>query len=139
MTSGTFIKGITLFGFVFLITSFLLYRVGRFDNFINDDSSPIQTSPNGAVINSAKADTLKPQKDSLQKLRLSSSKSIVLIDKKPTYVDSVKNKYKQGEKKMTREILPGSKSAYIFRPRHSLADCIRKDSLLKQTQKPKQQ
>lgn len=139
MKPGTFIKRITLFGFVFLITVFLLYRIGRFNVFVNANSSPVQTSPNGAAINPAKADTIKPIKDSSEKLRLSSSKSIVLTEKKPAYVDSIKNKYNHDERKVKREILPGSKPAYIFRPRYTMADSLRKDSLMKQSQKPKQQ
>ena len=140
MNSGFFFKGLTLLGFVLLLTTFLLYRTGNFDVIIKNGLSPLQTSPNGAAINAAKADTLKPKNDTLEKLRLSSSKSIILIEKKPTYFDSIKNKYKRGNNKVKeRELLPGSKSAYIFRPRSSIADSLRKDSLIKQMHKPKQQ
>ena len=140
MNSRFFFKGLTLFGFVFLLTSFLLYRTGKFDSIINNSLSPLQTSPNGAAINAANADTLKPKNDTLEKLRLSSSKSIVLIEKKSTYFDSIKNKYKRDNNRVKeKELLPGSKSAYIFRPRHSIVDSLRKDSLIKQMLKPKQQ
>ena len=140
MKSGSFFKGLTLLGFIFLLTLFLFYRTGKFDAIINNSLSPLPTSPNGAAMNVAKADTLKPKNDTLEKLRLSSSKSIVLIEKKSTYADSIKNKYKRDNKKVKeKELLPGSKSAYIFRPRDSIADSLRKDSLIKQMLKPKQQ
>jgi hypothetical protein len=140
MNSRSITRGITLLGFVFLLTSFLLYRMGKFDVFINNNLSPVQTSPNGGAINTTTADTSKPQKDSAERLRLSSSKSVVLIEKKPLQVDSTKKKYGLDDKKMKEmELLSSSKSGYVFKPRYPAKDSLRKDSLKKQMLKQRSQ
>jgi hypothetical protein len=110
-------KGLTLLSFVTLISAFLLYRVGWFDRYLQNNNSAIQTSHNGGTINTPQNDTLKPIKDTTQKLLLSSSKSVVLTDRKYGFIDSylVKKKYIKPKPAKT-EMLSSSKSAIIFHP-----------------------
>lgn len=103
--------------------------MGKLDDLIPGKKTTLQTSPNGGSINTTKADTTKPlKKDSTERLRLPSSKSMIMIDKKkPANSDSTK---KNKEKKLKElEIMSSSKSAMIFRPRIKSSDTLKIDSL----------
>ena len=84
MGRSKFIKALTLFSFISFIIAFLLYRTGSFDSYITVVDPSLQTSPNGGAIKTAKPDSLVtlPEMDSIQKLRMFSSKSMVLVDEK---------------------------------------------------------
>jgi|GEM_PF-6434569 len=76
MPRSNFIKPLTIFSSLSLVTLFLLYRTGFFETQSNHSKSNLQTSPNGGTIQTAAADTLK--KDSTKKLLFPSSKSMPL-------------------------------------------------------------
>lgn len=128
------LKALTLFSFAFFIVSFLLYRMGKLDDLMPGKKASLQTSPNGGSINvnTTKTDTTKPlKKDSTERLRFPSSKSMVIIDKKkPARPDSTKKNEKKKLKEF--EIMSSSKSALIFRPDVKLSDSLKIDSLKKQ-------
>lgn len=119
------IKGLTLLGFVLLLSLFILYRMDRLipSPPVND---PILASNNVA------ADTIPPTlEDSLlrllpdsirqQKRFFSSSKSIIVMKERPSYLDSVlQRKIKEEANKrslMEREwMMSSSKSVVIVPP-----------------------
>jgi hypothetical protein len=103
-----FIKPLTLTGFIFLITIFLFYRTGKFDVYLTAEKTSLQTSHNGG--------TIKPDKiDSTQKLRFSSSKVLILTDKKPLLFDTTKIKKKPDSLELKKlYLMSGSKSGAIF-------------------------
>lgn len=76
-------KGLALFNFVALLTLFLFFRNGSFDNYF--DNAKKLTSPNGGT-----PIKLSQKKDSLQQQRLSSSKSLVIIDNLKLNKDTAK-------------------------------------------------
>ena len=110
------IKALTLLSFTFLISIFLLYREGRFNKYLQNEDSPMQTSHNGGTIASAKSDSSKDKKDSMQLVLLSSSKSMILIDKKPLAGGSLKTSKKTNRQLTTSGILSSSKSGVVFTP-----------------------
>ena len=142
MNYSPFIKSLALLSFVSLISIFILYRIDKLDALFKSEASPIQTSSNGGVVNIAKADTLKPSTiDSLRSLRMSSSKSIVLFDKKPTLFDTIKRKYKPSTNKTETPLMfSGSKSGPIIRQGdiRFFLDSLKKDSLISKKVKSKQ-
>jgi hypothetical protein len=120
MTKSYFIKGLTLLSSLSLVTLFLLFRIGAFDKPSFSNQNSFQTSHNGGNINPLSIDTIKSKKDSIKPLMFSSSKVLILTDKKPTFLDSLKKKptrYKYP--KIETEILSSSKSAIIFKPQQT--------------------
>jgi len=117
MIRSKFIKALTLFSFISFLTAFLLYRTGYFDPYTTVEDPALQTSHNGGTITPAKPDSLVTmyKLDSAQMLRLSSSKSIVLVDKNPIIFPTIK----QPKKSVYTEkpiMWSGSKSGIIFTP-----------------------
>jgi len=110
------VKALTLLSFTFLISVFLLYREGRFNKYLLNESSSLQTSHNGGTITSNQGDSTKAKKDSLPQLLLSSSKSIILIDKKRGGTGVTPKNLRQPVHKPVTEIMSSSKSTTIFRP-----------------------
>jgi hypothetical protein len=111
MRRSQFIKALTLFSSLSLLTAFLLYRTGYFDDYISVTDPGLQTSHNGGVITRAKQDSLasSPALDSAQRSRLFSSKPSPFLK---TIIPS----------KKTVPIQPpvmwsGSKSGIMFQPR----------------------
>ena len=136
MKQSIFIKGLTLFSFVFLIGVFLIYRAGKFDTYLEINNSTLQTSHNGGTIMSSKTDSLKSKKDSTQKLRLSSSKSMVITGEKYFFTNPIIKKPKTDSVK--RLMLSSSKSAIIFRSfekQKFKADSAKLDSMIKKLKK----
>jgi len=78
MNKTKFFKGLALLNFVTLLTLFLFFRNGSFDKYFDNDKN--LTSPNGGTPPKVSKDTIVQKKDSIQRQRLSSSKSLVLID-----------------------------------------------------------
>ncbi len=114
------IKLITLLSSISLVTVFLLYRVGFFENLTIGEQNNLQTSHNGGKFNSLKVNTIENKKDSSKSLMLSSSKFMILTDKKSTFLDSLKKKsLKNKYPNNPTEILSSSKSAIIFKPKQS--------------------
>ncbi len=125
MKKNTPIKGLTLLGFVLLLSLFILYRM---DMLI--PSPPVNDQL--LLSNSLAADTIPPTlKDSLvrrlpdsdrqQKRFFSSSKSIVVMKERPSYLDSaLRSRNKERVSKpplMKREwMMSSSKSVVIVPP-----------------------
>jgi len=108
----------TLLVFLFFITAFVLYRAGTFDKYLSSESS-VQTSPNGGNVSTGGIDTLpKTTKDSShsQRLMLSSSKSLVLIDRKLSLSDSIslKRTIDSANDLRKRIMLSSSKSGHVI-------------------------
>ena len=117
MRKSNLLKGFTLLSFVFFISTFLMYRIGIFDNYFSYPKSEMQSSPNGGTITTSQQNTTKFKKDSSHKLLLSSSKVLILTDKKYSIFDSLKPRQKPRYiQPKTAEIMSSSKSAIIFKP-----------------------
>ena len=120
MTTSFLKKALTLFSSLSLVALFLLYRVGTFDNLSLINHTSLQTSHNGGNINPSAIDTTKYKKDGTKPLMLSSSKSLILTEEKPAFVNSPKKKtFTYKYPKSETEILSSSKSLIIFKPQKS--------------------
>jgi uncharacterized membrane protein len=120
MTRSFLKKGLTLLSSLTLVTLFLLYRTGIFDRSLLNNQNSLQTSHNGGTINPGGINKTKNRKDSIDPLLFSSSKVMILTDKTPNYVDSIRKfsaKYKY--QKNETEILSSSKSSIIFKPKQT--------------------
>ncbi|MCH5596670.1 hypothetical protein [Niabella ginsengisoli] len=121
------LQTITIGTFMSLIGLFVAYRGGFLDSLIFRNANNLQTSPNGAPVTGTKT----TQKDSVNITRISSSKSIVVVDKNQwPKADSVKKLRMSSsksliltERKWTAPLknaensrLSSSKSAIIFKP-----------------------
>jgi hypothetical protein len=89
MKPAVFIKGLTLFSFILLISTFLLYRAGKFNAYLFDEEPVIQISHNGGKILTTRITGY----DSIKQTRLSSSKSLVLTDNDPISINKRKREY----------------------------------------------
>jgi hypothetical protein len=121
------IKGLTLAGFLSLIAIFLLYRTGKLDNYLPGNNSDLQTSPNGGAINAGDS---TPQRDSVERLRMFSSKVAILPKPAPIIVRT--------PRKTQSEMMSSSKSIVVIRdkPRQQQSDSLYFDSILKSKKKP---
>lgn len=133
-------KAATLILFISLISVFLLYRTGKLDKYFSQEKRSLQTSPNGGTINSAKKDTVvKPKMDSLDKLRMYSSKSMTLVDPKLfdtplTWKKATKPTRSTKPRKQT-EVMSSSKSLILIKPDESF---LRSDTTKREIKKFKQ-
>lgn len=143
MKRSTIFKVIAVTNFIVLFTIFLLYRNGSFDSYFYGNINNNFTSPNGGVGAKQIADSVKARIDSIhksQRMRLSSSKSLVAIDNldRSPRVDSTRVKPTDKEKEMMQrskpEMMYSSKSGIIIDPK-----LFSLDSLLKEKEKQKKQ
>ena len=120
MTKSKFTQTFTLILFITLVSGFILYRAGYFDQYLDRESAGLQTSPNGGTLSGHSKDSLTFKKDSLprKKVMFSSSKSAVVTDnidftpaQKKGFTDTAQFHPKE------LEILSSSKSAVIFHPK----------------------
>ena len=121
MTKTYLVKGLTLFSSISLVTVFLLYRTGVFEKVLINDKTTLHARDSGGNINPTTIDTAKTKKDSVNPLMFSSSKVLILADRKPTFLDSLKKnlpKYKYP--KSEAAILSSSKSVIIFKPQENI-------------------
>lgn len=128
MKRSKFIQGLTLLSFIFLLTAFVLYRMGKFDGYFSNSNSQYQTSPNGGSIGQQPTDTVpKRAQDSSARLMLSSSKSMVLIDQKLSPRDSIKlTKKLDSLRQHDKAMMSSSKSSVIFTPpKFKISDTFR--------------
>jgi hypothetical protein len=120
MKKKTIYKSIALANFVVLLTAFLLFRNGSFDKFFYGKSDLKLTSPNGGTpVKTAKDSAIK-KTDSIQKQRLSSSKSLVIIDNIKLNTDTVKPKADSIKNNFTgkeKPLMYSSKSGIIVDPK----------------------
>jgi hypothetical protein len=120
MNKKTIFKGLALINFVVLIGLFLLFKKGKFDHYLYKSSSSFAKKDTAIVFPKIAVDTSFKETDSAFLERLSSSKSIVIIDEfkakykiKQDNIDSAKIKKIIDEE----EFLSSSKSALIFNPK----------------------
>lgn len=120
MNRKTIFKGIALLNFIVLITVFLLYRNGSFDRYMYGSNERNLTSPNGGTPAKVSKDSIPQKYDSLQSLRMSSSKSIVIMDERKLKTEAAKIKFdssKIGLKSEEKRIMYSSKSGLIVEPK----------------------
>lgn len=143
MKRSTIFKVIAVANFLALVSIFLLYRNGTFDSYLYKNSNNNFTSPNGGVGAKQITDSINARIDSmhrLQRVRLSSSKSLVTIDNmdRTSRLDSTRVRPTDKEKEMMQrskpEMIYSSKSGMIIEP-----NMLTLDSLLKTQKKQKKQ
>ncbi len=127
MKKSKIFKFIAVVNFIALLTVFLLYRNGSFDKYLYNDVNNNFTSPNGGVGAKNNKDSTKVKTDSLLRQRMSSSKSLVIIDNVKLKTDTTKPKkdtanFKRKDKQ-TR-MMYSSKSGAIIEPNRFKADSI---------------
>jgi len=119
MRKSKVFKALALLNFVGLLTMFLLYRNGSFDNYFYNNNENLLTDPNGGTTLKNTDDSTKIVKDTLNKQRFSSSKSLILIENRPkldttpSKPDTTNVKQSNGNK----ELMYGSKSGRIIEPK----------------------
>jgi hypothetical protein len=123
MNKKTLFKGIALTNFVVLMTLFLLYRNGSLEDYFHTEPEITITSSNGGT--PAKTAEIVPQQkyDSVKFERLSSSKTIILVD-------HLKNKPVEFKADSTipaeqKRIFYGSKSGIIVEPKVFATDSVK--------------
>src|SRR5687767_12136030 len=92
MNKSNIFKFIAVVNFIALLTVFLFYRNGSFDSYLYNNTDNNFISPNGGVVAKNNKDTTKAKTDSLQRQRISSSKSLVIIDNVKFKADTTKPK-----------------------------------------------
>lgn len=120
MKKSKIFKVIALVNFIALLTVFLLYRNGSFDRYIFNDANNNFTSPNGGVGAKNNNDSTKVKTDSLLRQRMSSSKSLVIIDNVKLKDDTTKSKkdaVRIQRKQEPIRMMSGSKSGAIIEPK----------------------
>jgi hypothetical protein len=120
MNRKTIFKGIALLNFIILITVFLLYRNGSLDHYIYGDNERNLTSPNGGTPAKISKDSTSKKMDSARSLRLSSSKSIVIIDDRKLRTEAFNLRFDSTKIRSGTEekrIMYSSKSGLIVEPR----------------------
>jgi hypothetical protein len=127
MKKSKILKFIALVNFIALLTVFLLYRNGSFDRYIFNDTNNNFTSPNGGVGAKNNKDSTKVKTDSLLRQRMSSSKSLVIIDNVKLKVDTTKPKKDTAnikrKDKQTR-MMYSSKSGAVIEPNRFKAESM---------------
>lgn len=126
-------KGLALINFVVLVTLFLLFRNGSFNKYLNNNK--IFTSPNGGTPTKISNDTSAQIKDTIQRPRLSSSKSLVIIDNLRIENDSSKitqDSIPFNPSEEDKTLMHSSKSGIIIDPK-----MIKLDSIILKNEKSK--
>jgi hypothetical protein len=127
MRKSKVFKFIAVVNFIALLTVFLLYRNGSLDKYIYNDANNNFTSPNGGVGAKNNNASTKVKTDSLQRQRISSSKSLVIIDHVKLKADTTKHKKDTAHIKRKQEpirMMSGSKSGPIIEPKLFNADSM---------------
>ncbi|WP_375562991.1 hypothetical protein ACE193_10845 [Bernardetia sp. OM2101] len=135
MNKSFIFKGFALVNFVILLTAFLLYRNGSFDNFIYNNTENLLTSPNGGTVTQTTQDSTFIKADTLDIRMFSSSKSMILIDDIKFDEDTIKtdsSKVNLTEKQ--KHLMYSSKSGRIIDPKLFEVDSLKKE---KKTEKKK--
>lgn len=127
MKKSNIFKFIAVVNFIALLTVFLLYRNGSLDSYIYNDKDNNFTSPNGGVGAKNNKDTTNVKTDSLRQQRISSSKSLVIIDNVKLKTDTTKPKKDTVNVKRKQEpirMMSSSKSITIIERKLFTADNI---------------
>lgn len=121
-------KGLALLNFIGLLTLFLFFRSGSFDNYIHNGKENSLTSSNGGTPTKVLKDTSTQKKDSLQRPRLSSSKSLVIIDNLKLDKDTSKIAKEIKLTKEEKRLMYSSKSGIIIDPKMFKVDSVKFNS-----------
>lgn len=119
MRKSKVLKALALINFVGLLTLFLMYRNGSFDNYLYNNNEKIISDPNGGTTLKNTDDSTKIINDTLNKQRFSSSKSLILIENRPK-LDTTPTKPDTVNIKQRNEnirLMPSSKSGVIIEPK----------------------
>jgi hypothetical protein len=124
MKKSNIFKFIAVVNFVALLTVFLFYRNGSFDRYLYNNTDNNFISPNGGVVAKNNKDSTKVKTEALQQQRISSSKSLVIIDNVKLKADTTKP---QKDTTITRKqepisIMSSSKSIKIIERKLFTAD-----------------
>lgn len=118
MSKTKIFRALALINFVVLLTIFLLYRNGAFDNMFRNKEETNITSQNDVMTNGKFYDSLPAKRDSLKNART------ILTPKATMYVDTAKLKKTQAQAgldsfnaQQERTMLSSSKSIPIVEPR----------------------
>ncbi|WP_338814870.1 hypothetical protein V9L05_06665 [Bernardetia sp. Wsw4-3y2] len=133
MNKSFIFKGFALVNFVILLTAFLLYRNGSFDNFIYNNTKNLLTSPNGGTVTQTTQDSLTIKADTLDVIRFSSSKSMRIFEEVKFEQDTIKtdttktdsSKVNLTEKQ--KHLMYSSKSGRIIDPKLFEVDSLKKE------------
>lgn len=120
MNRKTIFKGIALLNFIILITVFLLYRNGSFDRYIYGANERNLTSPNGGTPAKVSKESTSKETDSLQNLRMASSKSMIIVDERKLRTDAIFIKLdttKPSLKPEEKRLMYSSKSGMMVEPK----------------------
>lgn len=136
MKKSPWIKALTIGCFLLFITTFVLYRSGQLDAWLDNEKPSIQTSPNGSNIAANTIDTTKPATpdSTQQRIMMSSSKSMVLIEKPSIFKNTLRLKKRLDSMKRETIMMSSSKSGIIFKP-VKLSDSIKTDTAKLRLQK----
>ncbi len=141
MNKSVIFKGFALVNFVILLTVFLLYRNGSFDNFIYNNRQNSLTSPNGGTVTQTTQDSLSMEFDSLEVIRFSSTKSIrifkeIRFNKDTTQTDTTKiDSSKVDLTDKQKHLMYSSKSGQIIDPKWFESDSLREKKSKKKKNK----
>lgn len=131
-------KVLALLNFIGLLTLFLFFRRGSFDNYIQNGKENSLTSSNGGTPTKVLKDTSIQKIDSLQRRRLSSSKSLVIIDNLKLDKDTSKITKDSITIELTEEekrLMYSSKSGIIIDPKMFKVDSVKFNSKNKKKKK----
>ncbi len=127
MNKSKIIKSIALVNFFGLLTIFLMYRNGSFDSIIHNNTNNSLASPNGGTLTKSTKDSSVKKTDSSKKQRLSSSKSLVLVDNMKFKNDTIKVRLDSLTTKPSEEekrLMYSSKSGIIIESKLFLPDSV---------------
>lgn len=126
MKKSNIFKFIAVVNFIALLTVFLFYRNGSFDRYLYNNTDNNFISPNGGVVAKNNKDSTKVKTDALQQQRISSSKSLVIIDNVKLKADTTKPKKDTTIKRKQEPVrmMSSSKSGAIIEPKRFDADNI---------------
>lgn len=133
MNKSVIFKGFALVNFVILLTAFLLYRNGSFDNFIYNNNENLLTSPNGGTVTQTTQDSTFVKIDT-SRIFSSSSKSLVLIDDIKFDEDTTQTDTTQTDSSKVnllidkqKHLMYSSKSGRIIDPKLFESDSLKKE------------
>ncbi len=92
MNKQTILNGVALVNFIALVALFLLYKNGNFNHTAPDITQVKSSRTDTGQLTNATRDSLTKKIDGQQRLRWSSSKSVVAIDHFPENIDTATSK-----------------------------------------------
>lgn len=121
-------KGVAFINFIGFIILFLLFKNGTFDKYFSNDKSSSLTSPNGGTPTKLTKDSINQKNDSLKRRRLSSSKSLVIIDdlfQEGATIKAAKDSIKLSAIEDKKHLKESSKSGLIINSKKGKTDSLK--------------